>query len=456
MHINQTPLDCLREIFGFLDLPEICSISPTSKRFDSVGDIFISALEEVVWPKDEGLQKILKSMMFSGKMVKLRRVTRIHPTYLDRLGRRCVTSCPRLETIGTWKARTLLPKLPDFISRQKKHASFIVEHLSDVNSNYQPMLACIAKLPCLETLCLTVNPDTLSQIQEQINNKLSTTLKRLMYYFHPFYARRTIRSPQCLSFTNLQILRISYRGHFPNLNSLVSNLPVSLKLFIVDVDIRALEYPVVEDLANIFNMLLPVLNKSYSIEILDEGIIPSTFHELAIPDNLTVQFSIMRARREYNVLEMFLHTFRQHAFDNVISLNFEEQGWREPNLSTIHQCFPNLQYLIHRGRSVGNHSALVNLKELTIHGDYAYRLAGEFSVRKLTLSDQRVSTATVDSLLQNCQWPNLTDISFEIDNAKDSRTLKALAKVIGKHPNLKNVEIRNLNRPFSSIMSMSD
>eukprot|EP01083_Nonionella_stella_P264198 896557_1 len=464
MHINQTPLDCLREIFGYLELSDICSISPTSKRFDSVGDIVISNLEEVVWPEDKGFQKILQSIMSSGKMVKLRRVTRICSEGLGILGSHYITSCPRFETIGHCAAHNLLPKLSESTYAHVKHASF-VELIFGSNANFDPQLIldCINKLPCLETLYLYVSSNTLNQFQPQIVDKLSKTLVRLWYTFCCVNSEPlSVETIRCLSCTNLQIFRINIADNFVDVRSIVSNLPVSLKLCIVDIDVRNMSRPVTQSLGNVFNMLLPVLNNSYAIEILDSDIMhSSTFHELAVPEKLTFHFSIFCLKYRDSFLEPFLRSFRQHPLANVRSLNFEEHEYRETNQPTIHQCFPNLECLVHRGPNVGNHSALINLKELTIHAAYAHRLAGEFSVRKLTLSneqisDRRVSTTTLDSLLQNCQWPNLTDISFEIDNAKDSRTLKALAKVIGKHPNLKNVEIRNLNRPFSSIMSMSD
>eukprot|EP01083_Nonionella_stella_P094244 264355_1 len=336
---------------------------------------------------------------------------------------------------------------------------------SKENLDPQLILDCINKLPCLETLYLSAKCGTLTQILPCIIKKLSKTLIRFRCLFRRTYNRSStsvsLQSMRCLSYTNLQIIQINCPDQFASVEPIVLNLPASLKLFIVDNII-----PEVDEIENIFNTLMPVVDKSYAIEILDQDVInSSSFDKIAVPEQLTVHFSIWELLNHPTILEAFLHIFTRHPLNNVRSLNFDEnrtvEHYGEDNLLPLHHCVPSLECLIHCGPNVDNHSSLINLKELTIHAAYAHRLAGEFSVRKLTLSneqisDRRVSTTTLDSLLQNCQWPNLTDISFEIDNAKDSRTLKALAKVIGKHPNLKNVEIRNLNRPFSSIMSMSD
>eukprot|EP01083_Nonionella_stella_P136347 414825_1 len=322
------------------------------------------------------------------------------------------------------------------------------------------LLDCINKLPCLETLYLSAKCGTLTQILPCIIKKLSKTLIRFRCLFRRTYNRSStsvsLQSMRCLSYTNLQIIQINCPDQFASVEPIVLNLPASLKLFIVDNII-----PEVDEIENIFNTLMPVVDKSYAIEILDHDVIDSSsFDKIAVPEQLTVHFSIWELLNHPTILEAFLHIFTRHPLNNVRSLNFDEnrtvEHYGEDNLLPLHHCVPSLECLIHCGPNVDNHSSLINLKELTINAAYAHRLEGVFSVRKLTLSDGPISTNRLDRLLQEyCQWPNLTDISFELDNL-DLQALNDLSEVIDKNLNLKNVEIRNLNELFSSMMKMSD
>eukprot|EP01083_Nonionella_stella_P205461 748168_1 len=456
MDMNQVHLDCLREIYSFLELSDICSISQTSKRFDSVGDAVISTLEVIAWPEDKISQKVLESMMSSGKMVKLRRITRIYARRLQRLCKQYPTSCPRFETLGARRAHELLRQLSDSMYIHKKHAWFSEPFEADImkiaHSDSQSILECIKKLPSLETLSLVVNLETLNLVLPDIIDKLSKTLTRFSYNTNtPYVTAITPLSTQnlrLLSYTNLQIIQINFVDH------IVPNLPASLKLFIIDM------YDVQCHLENTLDKMSSVLNRSYAIEIVHRNYIKfSLFHELSVPEKLTVRFSIKVLNPlnfATNVLDWLLYSSKQHPLNSLKSLRLDPHyGPSNTEAPPIHQCFPNLERLSHYGSNVEHISDLANLKELTIESAFTDQLVGEFSVEKLTVVDGRISPSELESLLQDCQWPNLTDISFQLEDIGPN-ALFSLSKVIDKHPNLKNVEIQNFDELFSSMISMSD
>eukprot|EP01083_Nonionella_stella_P067082 177188_1 len=456
MDINQAPLDSVHKICSFLELSDIHALSQTSKHLYSVGDIVISTLEVVGWPKDEIFQKLLESVMSSGKMRKLRRVSRIPLNLLEDLGSRYLTSCPRFETVGIRWAKDLLRQMSDSTYIHKKYVTlFEPSAISDA----QLILDCIQKLPDLESLCLFVRLETFDQILPHIIDKLSKTLTRFWYSKSKLSISTSlsIHSIRSLRHTKLQIIRIGYLGTSSGVvEQMVTNLPASLKLFILDVnDVW---------LGNLFDSLLPVLDKSYAIKLLDEGTMKySTFiHELTVPEKLTVHLAIKGLAFDSRVLQSVLKICSERPLNNVKSLNLEEphdcqeyelQAWAF--LPPIHECFPNLERLIHCGTHVNHHCYLANLKELSIHAAYTHRLNGAFSVCTLTLSHIAILPGTVVSLLNNCHWPNLTGISFELEHV-DTESLEALSEAVLKHLDLKNVEVRNLNSVCGPMLVLSD
>eukprot|EP01083_Nonionella_stella_P205460 748167_1 len=318
MDMNQVHLDCLREIYSFLELSDICSISQTSKRFDSVGDAVISTLEVIAWPEDKISQKVLESMMSSGKMVKLRRITRIYARRLQRLCKQYPTSCPRFETLGNRLAHELLLQLSDSMYIHKKHAWFSEPFEADImkiaHSDSQSILECIKKLPSLETLSLVVKLESLNLILPDIIDNLSKTLTRFQY-IKPRAATVTPLSAQSLrllSYTNLQIIRINF------VDQIVPNLPASLKLLIIDIN-RSV------NLENIFDKMLPVLNRSYAIEIVHRNNIKyQSFHELCVPEILTVRFAFIGWNPfEPTILDRLLYVFKQNSLNSVKSLTLD-------------------------------------------------------------------------------------------------------------------------------------